>query len=155
MLRAVSERCGYYSRALHIAIATVRSAKGAARAKWMDAEQATLLPVEYFHVVFTLPHALNPLLRVNPRRLYSLLFRTAAATGRGFARLSQGTVRQEASPDVATYLTKIASRVYSDLALISEEAFARGIARMQEAGTSLGSGPVQEDVDYFVFQRAA
>lgn len=75
-------------------------------------------------------------------------------TARGFARRSQGTVRQEASPDVATYLTKIASRVYSDLALISAEAFARGIARMQEAGTSLGSGPVQEDVDYFVFQRA-
>ena len=52
----------------------------------MAAEQATLLPVEYFHVVFTLPHALNALLRVNRRKLYGLLFRTAAATLLAFAR---------------------------------------------------------------------
>src|SRR5437667_2706780 len=60
--------------------------QGAARAKWMAAEQASLLPVEYFHVVFTLPHALNALIRVNPHRLYGLLFRTAAATVLAFAR---------------------------------------------------------------------
>ena len=45
----------------------------------MAAEQAMLLPVPYFHVVFTLPHALNPLMRVNRRLLYGLLFRVAAA----------------------------------------------------------------------------
>ncbi len=72
-------------------------------------------------------------------------------TARGFTLLSQGTVRQEASPNVASYIRKIESRVYSDLTLISEKAFARGIARMQEAGTSLGRGPVLEEVDYFVF----
>jgi hypothetical protein len=60
--------------------------QGAARAKWMAAEQATLVPVEYFHVVFTLPHALNPLTRVNPRALYGLLFHAAAATLLAFAR---------------------------------------------------------------------
>src|SRR2546426_11469754 len=60
--------------------------QGAARAKWMAAEQAMLLPVEYFHVVFTLPHALHPLLRLNRRLLYGLLFRTAAATLLTFAR---------------------------------------------------------------------
>jgi hypothetical protein len=60
--------------------------QGAARAKWMAAEQATLLPVEYFHVVFTLPHALNALIRSNPRRLYALLFHAAAATLLAFAR---------------------------------------------------------------------
>jgi len=60
--------------------------QGAARAKWMAAEQAMLLPVDYFHVVFTLPHALTPLLRVNPRVLYALLFRAAAATLLAFAR---------------------------------------------------------------------
>jgi hypothetical protein len=52
----------------------------------MAAEQAMLLPVDYFHVVFTLPQILNPLLRVNPRELHALLFRTAAATLRTFAR---------------------------------------------------------------------
>jgi len=60
--------------------------QGSQRAKWMAAEQAMLLPTEYFHVVFTLPHALNPLIRVNPRLLYGLLFRTAAATLLAFAR---------------------------------------------------------------------
>ena len=60
--------------------------QGTARAKWLAAEHRMLLPVPYFHVVFTLPHALNPLLRVNPQRLYGLLFRTAAATLRTFAR---------------------------------------------------------------------
>lgn len=60
--------------------------QGAARAKWMAAEQALLLPVDYFHVVFTLPHALNALIRVNRAELYGLLFRTAAATLLTFAR---------------------------------------------------------------------
>ena len=53
-------------------------------ARWLAAEQAMLLPVPYFHVVFTLPHALNALVRVNRRRLYALLFRAAAATLRTF-----------------------------------------------------------------------
>jgi ubiquinone/menaquinone biosynthesis C-methylase UbiE len=74
-------------------------------------------------------------------------------TARGFARRSQGTVHQEASPDVEAYVRKIESRVYSDLALIPDEAFDRGIARMTEACTSLEGGPVMEEVDYFVFQR--
>jgi hypothetical protein len=38
------------------------------------------LPVEYFHVVFTLPHTLNPLAQGNPRVLYGLLFRAARET---------------------------------------------------------------------------
>ena len=48
--------------------------QGRARAQWLKAEQALLLPVPYFHVVFTLPHQLNPLIRVNQRALYNLLF---------------------------------------------------------------------------------
>jgi hypothetical protein len=60
--------------------------QGAARAQWLAAQQALLLPVEYFHLVFTLPHELNALLRVNPRRLYALLFRAAAATLQTFAQ---------------------------------------------------------------------
>jgi hypothetical protein len=60
--------------------------QGSARAKWLAAEQALLLPVPYFHVVFTLPHRLNPLIRVNQRRLYDLLFQTATQTLQEFAR---------------------------------------------------------------------
>src|SRR5712692_8384379 len=59
---------------------------GAARAKWLAAEQALLLPVPYFHLVFTLPHTLNPLVRVNQRALYHLLFQAATQTLQEFAR---------------------------------------------------------------------
>jgi hypothetical protein len=38
------------------------------------------LPVAYFHVVFTLPHALNPLAQGNPRVCYALLFQAARET---------------------------------------------------------------------------
>lgn len=60
--------------------------QGAARAKWLAAEQALLLPVPYFHVVFTLPHLLTPLLRVNQRMLYNLVFQAATQTLQAFAR---------------------------------------------------------------------
>jgi hypothetical protein len=59
--------------------------QGKETARWMAAEQAMLLPVPYFHVVFTLPHALHPLVRVNRRLLYGLLFRITADTLRAFA----------------------------------------------------------------------
>jgi len=60
--------------------------QGGNQAKWVDAQQASLLPIEYFHVVFTLPHALNPLVRVNRAALYGLLFRAAADTLLRFGR---------------------------------------------------------------------
>jgi len=60
--------------------------QGAARAKWLAAEQALLLPVPYCHLVFTLPHTLNPLVRVNQRALYHLLFQAATPTRQEFAR---------------------------------------------------------------------
>ena len=57
-----------------------------AREAWLAARQAELLPIPYFHVVFTLPHALNPLAQGNPRVLYALLFRAAADTLLAFGR---------------------------------------------------------------------
>ena len=51
-----------------------------AKERWLEARRAELLPVEYFHVVFTLPHALNALAQGNPRVIYRLLFRAGAAT---------------------------------------------------------------------------
>ena len=42
--------------------------------------------VPYFHVVFTLPHALNALAQGNPRVIYTLLFRAAADTLLTFGR---------------------------------------------------------------------
>ena len=43
--------------------------------RWLQARRRELLPIEYFHVVFTLPHALNPLAQSHPRLIYTLLFR--------------------------------------------------------------------------------
>jgi hypothetical protein len=51
-----------------------------ARERWLAARERELLDVPYVHVVFTLPHALDPLCRRNAARLYHLLFRASAAT---------------------------------------------------------------------------
>jgi len=54
--------------------------QGNARAKWLAARSDELLPVLYFHIVFTLPHELCSLILQNKRLLYDLLFRTSAAS---------------------------------------------------------------------------
>lgn len=51
-----------------------------ARAAWLQKRESELLPVPYFHVVFTLPHALAPLALQNQRVIYGLLFQAAART---------------------------------------------------------------------------
>jgi hypothetical protein len=56
------------------------------RAAWLEREAQTLLPVDYYHVVFTLPAALSPLALQNQRVLYDLLLRTAWETVRELAR---------------------------------------------------------------------
>jgi hypothetical protein len=50
------------------------------RAEWLEARLERLLPVPYFHVVFTIPDLFNPLMLHNQRQLYDLLFQTASAT---------------------------------------------------------------------------
>jgi hypothetical protein len=56
-----------------------------ARAHWLDQQAQHLLPVEYHHVVFTLPAEVGELARANPAVLYDLLMRSAAATLREVA----------------------------------------------------------------------
>jgi hypothetical protein len=51
---------------------------GRARARWLEQRAAELLPVEYFHVVFTLPQVVAPLALQNQQLVYGLLFRAAA-----------------------------------------------------------------------------
>ena len=55
-------------------------------AQWLEQQTEHLLPIPYFHVVFTLPHDLNPLIQHNQARLYSLLFSSATATLLEFGR---------------------------------------------------------------------
>lgn len=51
-----------------------------ARAAWLEKRESELLPVPYFHVVFTLPHELAPVALQNQRVVYDLLFRAASRT---------------------------------------------------------------------------
>ena len=51
-----------------------------AKAQWLAARQADLLPVQYFHVVFTLPEQLAHLALQNKRVVYNLLFAAASQT---------------------------------------------------------------------------
>jgi len=48
--------------------------------KWVEQLGATLLPVRYFHVVFTIPSELNRLCLVNQKVMYDLLFQSASQT---------------------------------------------------------------------------
>ncbi len=52
--------------------------QASARTKWLAQRQAELLPVPYFHVVFTLPQELAHLAVQNPKQIYNLLFRAAS-----------------------------------------------------------------------------
>ncbi len=51
-----------------------------ARDKWLRKRQQELLPVGYYHLVFSVPHALVPLIWQNKRLLFKLLFEASAAT---------------------------------------------------------------------------
>jgi hypothetical protein len=55
------------------------------RAHWLEQQAEHLLPVEYHHVVFTLPSEIGALALANPAVLYDLLMRSAAATLRTVA----------------------------------------------------------------------
>ena len=56
-----------------------------AKEAWLAARRRELLPVPYFHLVFTLPHAINGLAGCDPRTLYTLLFGAVADTLNAFA----------------------------------------------------------------------
>jgi hypothetical protein len=53
--------------------------------EWILSREADLLPVSYFHVVFTLPDSINPLAIAYPAKVYNLLFQAAWQTMQAFA----------------------------------------------------------------------
>lgn len=48
--------------------------------KWLEQREAELLPVRYFHLVFTLPQELKDIIRSNQKTLYDILMQAAAET---------------------------------------------------------------------------
>ena len=57
---------------------------------WTAQREAELLPIEYFHVVFTLPHQLNRWARRYPRRMYDRLFASATQSLLGLGQRTLG-----------------------------------------------------------------
>jgi hypothetical protein len=66
--------------------------QGRASRRWAERQQGDILPVRYFHLVFTLPHALNGWVQVHPeviyRRLFQAVWQTLQAFGRDPKRLN-------------------------------------------------------------------
>ena len=61
-----------------------------AKLKWLDKQKSELLPVGYFHLVFTLPHELNALILTNKKMLLSHLFKAVGETLVDFGRTRLG-----------------------------------------------------------------
>ena len=54
--------------------------------KWIQARKRELLPVKYFHAVFTIAHQLNPLILINKKVCFAILFRSVSETLQEFAK---------------------------------------------------------------------
>jgi len=61
-----------------------------AKAKWLEKQTSELLPIGYFHLVFTLPHELNRIILANKKILLSLLFKAVSQTLLEFGRTRLG-----------------------------------------------------------------
>jgi hypothetical protein len=77
--------CCQQCRHTHISYNSCRNrhcpkCQGRERAQWLADRQAELLPVEYFHVVFTVPEAVAQIAFHNPEIVYAILFRAASQT---------------------------------------------------------------------------
>jgi hypothetical protein len=71
------------------------------RAEWLETRLERLLPVDYFHVVFTLPEQLQPLVLKNQRLLYNLLF---GAASQALLKLADDSRRLGAQPGITSVL---------------------------------------------------
>ena len=58
-------------------LSVAEGCQGLNKEMWIIQQEDMLLPVAYFHVVFTLPHELNGLCLHNPKAMYDLLFKAA------------------------------------------------------------------------------
>jgi ribosome modulation factor len=78
----VCPRCGYEAGISYNSCRNRHCPKcqAQARERWLEARQQELLDTGYFHVVFTVPHQLNPLALANPALFYDLLFSATAQT---------------------------------------------------------------------------
>ena len=50
------------------------------RERWLEARKSEILPITYFHLVFTLPHQLNPIILKNKSLMFNILFKAVSET---------------------------------------------------------------------------
>lgn len=91
---------------------------------------------------------------VDEARIPSRARVTATFEGAGFVTHAHRTIEQELAQSPTEALEKVRRRVYSTLRLISEDAFATGLARYEAHCLSAPPGPLIEPLDFFVFHRA-
>ena len=82
------DKCDECSK-LHISYNSCRNrhcptCQGHKREEWIAARSRELLPVSYFHIVFTLPQELNRLFMHHPKEMYAILFKSSWATLKQF-----------------------------------------------------------------------
>ena len=84
---AVKKLSDYLGHSPHTATRNRHCPKcqGSAAHRWLKARQADLLPVEYYHLVFTLPAPIRALAYSNPSVIYAILFKAVAETLRTIA----------------------------------------------------------------------
>lgn len=75
------DRCGYQRNAYN----SCRNrhcpkCQYAAKEKWIEQRKSELLPIPYYHIVFTIPEELNNITLINKRIMYSILFKSASET---------------------------------------------------------------------------
>lgn len=85
-----NEECGYIKYQYHSCRDRHCPCCGAIKKhEWIEARMQELLPVKYYHVVFTLPHQLNSLVLGHRKLLFKLLFDASAQTLLCFAKDAQ------------------------------------------------------------------
>jgi hypothetical protein len=73
-----------------------------AKERWLEKRKEELLPCGYFHMVFTVPHVLNPLILINQKELLACLF--SAVRGTLFVFAADPQWRLEGKPGLLTIL---------------------------------------------------
>ncbi len=84
---AVCDHCGLWRYSYHSCRnRSCPKCHGSDTRKWLDERRRELLPVAYFHIVFTVPKELHGLIRTHQRLLYAILMRAAASSLMALAR---------------------------------------------------------------------
>ena len=79
-LEECDQDCGHFDYAYHSCKnSSCPKCHGADTKRWLEKRETELLPVPYFHLVFTLPAELREVVRSNQKALYAVLFETAIA----------------------------------------------------------------------------